>query len=317
MAGDQRKGAPRVRRLCAILSGFLGLAHGPGDAGAREGGEFGAGDAESDGEGEEDEGSGDDGGDVGDEEEAAADAGGAPAAEAAGPRIIVFVLHKQQAKTLAALLAEQGFAAAPLHGDMSQSARARSTAAFRAGEARVLVATDVAARGLDVRGVSHVINYSLGSSLETYVHRVGRCGRAGEAGVAVSFVVDGDETLLGQLVAMLGRERVPVPAEVLDLSRRWEAKAAKGAERGAGAAEGQHGRAAARGHGRGGSSAHGRAFAPSTGDDDCDDADDEQAAREANREKQLRAQQAKMQKERVQQKSTKHQGRGRGGGKRH
>ena len=75
-----------------------------------------------------------------------------------------------------------------MHGDLGQGARERALRAFRTGKVDVLVATDVAARGLDVSGVTHVINYDCPEDAETYVHRIGRTGRAGATGVAVTFV---------------------------------------------------------------------------------------------------------------------------------
>ncbi|HEX4858637.1 MAG TPA: C-terminal helicase domain-containing protein, partial [Usitatibacteraceae bacterium] len=87
---------------------------------------------------------------------------------------------------LASNLNQQGFAVAALHGDMNQGARNRTLQAMRKGGVRVLVATDVAARGLDVQGISHVINYDLPRQAEDYVHRIGRTGRAGKNGIAIS-----------------------------------------------------------------------------------------------------------------------------------
>jgi superfamily II DNA/RNA helicase len=108
-------------------------------------------------------------------------------AEDAG-KIIVFTRTKRQAQRVADDLAERGFSASPLHGDMAQVAREKALTKFREDKLRVLVATDVAARGIDVAGVSHVINYSCPEDDKTYVHRIGRTGRAGATGVAVTFV---------------------------------------------------------------------------------------------------------------------------------
>ena len=107
-------------------------------------------------------------------------------------------------------------------GDLSQGAREHAIQAFRAAEARVLVATDVAARGLDVPNVSAVINFSLGGSIDHYVHRVGRCGRAGRTGVAHTFIVDGDESLAAPLVKLLEHNRQVVPPELTELVRATE-----------------------------------------------------------------------------------------------
>jgi len=100
---------------------------------------------------------------------------------------IVFTSTKRAADDLASDLHAQGFAAGALHGDMKQSARTRTLQALRKGGIRVLVATDVAARGIDVQGISHVINYDLPRQAEDYVHRIGRTGRAGKNGIAISF----------------------------------------------------------------------------------------------------------------------------------
>jgi superfamily II DNA/RNA helicase len=103
-------------------------------------------------------------------------------------KFIVFTRTKRQAQRVADDLAERGFAASPLHGDMAQVAREKAMAKFREDKVRVLVATDVAARGIDVRGVSHVINYTCPEDDKTYVHRIGRTGRAGATGIAITLV---------------------------------------------------------------------------------------------------------------------------------
>ena len=101
---------------------------------------------------------------------------------------IVFTATKRSADELALDLQSKGFAVAALHGDMNQGARTRTIQAMHRGRVRVLVATDVAARGLDVHGISHVINYDLPRQAEDYVHRIGRTGRAGRNGTAISLV---------------------------------------------------------------------------------------------------------------------------------
>jgi superfamily II DNA/RNA helicase len=103
-------------------------------------------------------------------------------------KIIVFTRTKRQSQRVADDLAERGFSASPLHGDMAQVAREKALTKFRGDTLRVLVATDVAARGIDVQGVSHVINYTCPEDEKTYVHRIGRTGRAGATGIAVTFV---------------------------------------------------------------------------------------------------------------------------------
>lgn len=103
-------------------------------------------------------------------------------------KTVIFVKTKRLCSKLADELIERGFKAAPLHGDMAQTARERSMAAFREGKKDVLVATEVAARGIDVDDVTHVINYSVPEDEKAYLHRTGRTGRAGKLGVAVTFV---------------------------------------------------------------------------------------------------------------------------------
>ena len=103
-------------------------------------------------------------------------------------KMIVFTRTKRQAQRIAEDLQERGFKASPLHGDMAQVAREKALARFREDKIQVLVCTDVAARGIDVRGVSHVINYTCPEDDKTYVHRIGRTGRAGASGTAITFV---------------------------------------------------------------------------------------------------------------------------------
>ena len=101
---------------------------------------------------------------------------------------MVFCQTKRAADQVTTALADRGFAAAAVHGDLGQSQRERALRAFRAGKVDVLVATEVAARGIDVDDVTHVINYECPDDEKTYLHRIGRTGRAGRAGVAVTFV---------------------------------------------------------------------------------------------------------------------------------
>jgi len=111
-------------------------------------------------------------------------------------RVIVFTRTKHGANRVAQQLDRAGTAAEALHGNKSQSARQRALERFRTGQARVLVATDIAARGIDVDGVTHVINYELPNEPESYVHRVGRTARAGAAGSALSFCDPAEQAYL-------------------------------------------------------------------------------------------------------------------------
>ena len=109
-------------------------------------------------------------------------------------RAMIFSRTKRSAQRLADDLGERGFAAASIHGDLNQQAREKALARFRDGKVDVLVATDVAARGIDISGISHVINYECPDDDKTYVHRIGRTGRAGATGIAITFVDWADQT---------------------------------------------------------------------------------------------------------------------------
>ena len=103
-------------------------------------------------------------------------------------KTVIFTKTKRQAAKVADELADRGFSATALHGDMSQEAREKSMDSFRSGKRDILVATEVAARGIDVDDVTHVINYTVPEDEKAYLHRTGRTGRAGRTGIAVTFV---------------------------------------------------------------------------------------------------------------------------------
>jgi superfamily II DNA/RNA helicase len=109
-------------------------------------------------------------------------------------RVIIFCRTKRGAQRVADDLKDRGFNAAPIHGDLSQVLREKALKRFRDGTIDTLIATDVAARGIDVTGVSHVINYECPDDETTYLHRIGRTGRAGASGVAITFVDWADTT---------------------------------------------------------------------------------------------------------------------------
>ena len=119
---------------------------------------------------------------------------------------IVFTATKRGADRLAGKLHDGGHAAAALHGNMNQSQRNRTLDKLRRGDVRVLVATDVAARGIDVVSITHVINYDLPKVGEDYVHRIGRTGRAGAAGIAISFAAPEDASQLRQIERYTGNQ---------------------------------------------------------------------------------------------------------------
>ncbi len=121
---------------------------------------------------------------------------------------VIFCNRKVDVDILAKALIKHKLDAAPIHGDLDQSMRTRTLEKFRAGELRLLIASDVAARGLDVPSVSHVFNFDLPSHPEDYVHRIGRTGRAGRSGKAISFMVPADQKYLEQIEKLLQK---PLP----------------------------------------------------------------------------------------------------------
>lgn len=125
---------------------------------------------------------------------------------------IIFTSTKRHADLLAEDLYAAGHSTAALHGDMTQGARNRTLTKLRHGDVKVLVATDVAARGIDVQGISHVINYDLPKFAEDYVHRIGRTGRANNTGVAISFASNADRHLLRKIEQYTGQK---LQAEVI------------------------------------------------------------------------------------------------------
>jgi ATP-dependent RNA helicase RhlE len=126
-------------------------------------------------------------------------------------RALIFTRTKHGADKVVKGLARAGITADAIHGNKSQNHRERVLAAFRSGEIRTLVATDIAARGIDVDGISHVVNFDLPNIPETYVHRIGRTARAGAEGVAISLVASGDEmTYLRDIEKLI---RIALPRE--------------------------------------------------------------------------------------------------------
>jgi ATP-dependent RNA helicase RhlE len=122
-----------------------------------------------------------------------------------GP-VLVFTRTKIGAERLARKLATFGIRAAALHADRTQQQRTQAVEGFRGGQYKVLVATDVAARGLDIDGITHVVNYEVPSSRETYVHRVGRTGRAAATGTALTLVSPEEQRALEALQRSFGPE---------------------------------------------------------------------------------------------------------------
>ena len=131
-------------------------------------------------------------------------------------RVLVFANRRDETQRLAHRLAERGIQCGILSGDVEQRVRIRTLEEFRRGAIRVLVATDVAARGLHVEGISHVINYNLPFDAQDYVHRIGRTGRAGASGISVSFACEDDSPQIPIIEEFLGR-----PLKCVYPEERW------------------------------------------------------------------------------------------------
>ncbi|KAJ2555551.1 ATP-dependent RNA helicase ded1, partial [Coemansia sp. RSA 1933] len=164
---------------------------------------------------------------------------------------LVFVETKRMADKLSNNLYSNRIPASAIHGDRTQRERERALEDFRTGRTPILVATAVAARGLDIPNVSHVVNYDLPSDIDEYVHRVGRTGRAGNTGVATSFFNRGNRNIVRELVEMLEESKQEVPSWISSIMR--EGNAYGGRSRGRGGYGGSGGYGGGRGGYGGGS----------------------------------------------------------------
>lgn len=158
--------------------------------------------------------------------------------------IVVFVETKRAADKLEWELSDQGFPATSIHGDRAQHEREAALAAFKSGVRPILVATDVASRGLDISGVTHVFNYDMPGNIEDYVHRIGRTGRVGHTGVAVSFLNESNRQIAKDLAILLEENEQELPGWLQQMSGEG----------------GFGGRGRGRGRGRGGNSFGGRDY---------------------------------------------------------
>jgi superfamily II DNA/RNA helicase len=162
---------------------------------------------------------------------------------------IVFTATKNDADQLAIRLSDAGFESAALHGDLPQGARNRTIRALRERKVRVLVATDVAARGIDIPGITHVFNYDLPKFAEDYVHRIGRTGRAGRTGTAISLVHHAEQGALKRIERFV---RVPLAVSVIaGFEPRRSASSGGGGRPGFGGGRGRPGGGAGAGAGAG------------------------------------------------------------------
>jgi len=130
-------------------------------------------------------------------------------------RMLIFVLYKKEASRIEMSLQRSGWNCTSIHGDKSQEARTEAVENFKNGRVPLLVATDVAARGLDIPDVDYVINYSFPLTIEDYVHRIGRTGRAGKSGVSHTFFQSCDKARAGELVKVLKDAGQDVPKEMM------------------------------------------------------------------------------------------------------
>jgi superfamily II DNA/RNA helicase len=154
---------------------------------------------------------------------------------------IIFTSTKRHADVLAEDLYAAGHKTAALHGDMTQGARNRTLTKLRHGDVKVLVATDVAARGIDVQGISHVINYDLPKFAEDYVHRIGRTGRANNKGIAISFASNMDRHLLRKIEQYTGQKLDAAVIEGFEPKRSFTSSKPEGARRGSNGDRGGYG----------------------------------------------------------------------------
>ncbi|XP_052170285.1 DEAD-box ATP-dependent RNA helicase 5 isoform X2 [Diospyros lotus] len=142
-------------------------------------------------------------------------------------RVLVFVLYKKEAARVENMLQRRGWKAVSIHGDKAQSERTKALSLFKEGSCPLMVATDVAARGLDIPDVEVVINYSFPLTTEDYVHRIGRTGRAGKKGVAHTFFTKENKGLAGELVNVLREAGQVVPATLLNFGTHVKKKESK------------------------------------------------------------------------------------------
>jgi len=142
-------------------------------------------------------------------------------------RVIVFTRTKRGANVLAEKLSKGKFKAVAIHGNKSQNARQRALDAFKGKQVQVLVATDVAARGIDIDGISHVVNYDMPVEAESYVHRIGRTGRAGADGIAVSFCTPTERDELNAIERLIG-QKIPLDPTCKATDFQWDKSSAGG-----------------------------------------------------------------------------------------
>jgi ATP-dependent RNA helicase DDX3X len=157
----------------------------------------------------------------------------------AGGLTLIFVETKRMADSLSDFLINQNFPATSIHGDRTQRERERALELFRNGKCPILVATAVAARGLDIPNVTHVINYDLPTDVDDYVHRIGRTGRAGNTGIATAFFNRGNRGIVRELIDLLKEANQEVPAFLETIARESSFGGGRGGRSGGGGGRGR------------------------------------------------------------------------------
>jgi superfamily II DNA/RNA helicase len=173
-------------------------------------------------------------------------------ADTTHPRVVIFAETKRECDNLTVQLSRENIRAAAVHGDKSQRERDFALRSFRQGRVPVLVATDVAARGLDIPGVTAVINYSFPSDHEMYIHRIGRTGRAGRKGESLTLLTPADMSVTPLLVDIMRDAGQEVPAELEAAAGRVRRPAVNKNRYGGGGGRGGYGGRGSGGYGRGG-----------------------------------------------------------------
>jgi ATP-dependent RNA helicase DDX3X len=175
---------------------------------------------------------------------------------------LIFVETKRMADMLSEFLIQSNFPATSIHGDRSQRERERALESFRTGRTPIMVATAVAARGLDIPNVTHVINYDLPTDIDDYVHRIGRTGRAGNIGLSTAFFNRGNKGIVRDLIELLKEANQEIPGWLETVAKEATSFSGRGSSRG-----GRGGRGGNRDHRRFGGSSSERGGYGSTGNE--------------------------------------------------
>jgi ATP-dependent RNA helicase RhlE len=170
--------------------------------------------------------------------------------------VIVFSRTKHGADRIATQLERAGISADAIHGNKSQNARQKALSSFRSGQSRILVATDIAARGIDVDHITHVINFDLPHEPESYVHRIGRTARAGTQGIAISFCDETEYPLLRE-IEKLTRRTLDLAGGTPPSGPVASIRSARSGKSGGGGRGGRNGSSAGASHGHGGAKRQG------------------------------------------------------------